>query len=180
MGRKSLLIALLFVLVVSTFGMPGFAQEGNDDVEWNNNPEIFQVNREPAHATLMPYDTVERALEGKRENSPFYQSLNGEWKFHWSENPASRPVDFYETDYDDSSWDTITVPSSWQLEGYDYPIYTNITYPWTGYEIRHRRKRQRFTIRSVPTAKPSPFPKTGTDVKCLFRSRGLNPLSICG
>lgn len=134
MGRKSLLIALLFVLVVSTFGMPGFAQEGNDDVEWNNNPEIFQVNREPAHATLMPYDTVERALEGKRENSPFYQSLNGEWKFHWSENPASRPVDFYETDYDDSSWDTITVPSSWQLEGYDYPIYTNITYPWTGYE----------------------------------------------
>src|SRR5690625_4719238 len=98
--------------------------------EWNNNPEIFQLNRSDAHATLMPYSTLEEALRGKRDDSPFYQSLNGEWKFAFVETPDKRITNFYEKDYDHSDWDEIKVPAHWQLEGYDYPQYTNVRYPW--------------------------------------------------
>lgn len=100
--------------------------------EWNGAPEVFDIGSEPAHAPLMPYDTVKRAVAADRTDSPFRQSLDGDWKFQWFENPDSRQEDFYETDLDDAGWDTIPVPSSWQTEGYDFPIYTNITYPFTG------------------------------------------------
>ncbi|MFV9511249.1 glycoside hydrolase family 2 TIM barrel-domain containing protein [Tepidibacillus sp. LV47] len=102
--------------------------------EWNNNPEIFQINRMEPHATLMPYHTLEEALEGNRYESKFYLSLNGKWKFYFSENPEQRIKNFYEKDYDYSDWDEIKVPSHWQLQGYDYPQYTNVTYPWVGKE----------------------------------------------
>ncbi|MFC4323025.1 glycoside hydrolase family 2 TIM barrel-domain containing protein [Litchfieldia salsa] len=102
--------------------------------EWNNNPEIFQLNRLDAHATLMPYKTVEEALKGDRTLSDFYQSLNGKWKFAFYENPDMRNREFFKQDYDFSEWDEIKVPSHWQLQGYDYPQYTNVRYPWEGNE----------------------------------------------
>jgi beta-galactosidase len=98
--------------------------------EWNNNPEIFQLNRMEAHATLMPYNTVEEALTGKRYASGYCKMLNGNWKFSFAENPEKRIKDFYKTDFDCSGWNEIKVPAHWQLEGYDYPQYTNIRYPW--------------------------------------------------
>ena len=103
--------------------------------EWQD-PAVSGRNREPAHATMLPYATVEQALEGTREASPFYRSLNsgapggGRWKFHYVAKPADRPRDFHRTDFDDRSWAEITVPSNWQLQGYDKPIYLNTRYPW--------------------------------------------------
>ncbi|MDF2675299.1 MAG: bgaM, partial [Clostridiales bacterium] len=100
----------------------------------NNNPEIYEVNRMEAHATLMPFDTIEDAKEGNRELSKYFKSLNGQWKFRFSENASCRESDFYEENYDCEEWDMINVPGHWQLQGYDYPQYTNITYPWQGKE----------------------------------------------
>ncbi|MCU9612625.1 DUF4981 domain-containing protein [Caldibacillus lycopersici] len=98
--------------------------------EWNNNPDIFQLNRLEAHATLMPYSTLEEALTGDRSSSTYTQSLNGKWKFAFSENPDGRLINFFATDFSCESWDEITVPGHWQLQGYDYPQYTNVQYPW--------------------------------------------------
>lgn len=102
--------------------------------EWNNNPEIFALNRMGAHASLMPYDTFEEALKCDTESSKYFMSLNGEWKFSFAENANKRIKNFYKIDYDCSNWDNIKVPSHWQLQGYDYPQYTNSTYPWEGHE----------------------------------------------
>ncbi|NRF89463.1 DUF4981 domain-containing protein [Paenibacillus frigoriresistens] len=102
--------------------------------EWNNNPQIFQLNRMEAHATMMPFKSEEEALAGIREASDSYQSLNGTWKFHFAENAQGRPQEFYKNDYDCSSWADIAVPSHWQLQGFDFPQYTNIIYPWVGHE----------------------------------------------
>lgn len=102
--------------------------------EWNNNPHIFQRNRMDAHATLMPYKTVEEALTGDRTASDFYRSLNGYWKFSFAENAEKRNQSFYQKDFNDHDWDEIKVPAHWQLQGYDYPHYTNIRYPWEGRE----------------------------------------------
>jgi beta-galactosidase len=98
--------------------------------EWNNNPETFQVNRLPAHANMVAFPTIEEALSNEFTSSPWYQTLNGSWKFSFAETPEQRITSFYETSYDASKWDDIAVPSNWQLQGYDYPHYTNMTYPW--------------------------------------------------
>jgi len=97
--------------------------------DWEN-PEMIAQNKERAHCTFVPYQDVATALAGVRETSPFYKSLNSTWKFNWSVKPSVRPMDFYRVDYDDSRWDEIPVPSSWQVQGHGIPIYTNITYPF--------------------------------------------------
>jgi beta-galactosidase len=90
------------------------------------------VGTEPPHTTLTPYADVRQALAGDRTRSPYRMSLDGKWKFAYVDRPDDRDTDFYRTDVDDSSWDTIPVPSVWQMHGYDFPIYVNITYPWWG------------------------------------------------
>ncbi len=102
------------------------AQSLND---WEN-PEIISLNKQPAHATLMPYPSVELAKQFDPGKSVFFKSLNGEWKFKWSENTDSRPLNFYTQGFDASDWDDIEVPSNWQLKGYGIPIYTNIKHPF--------------------------------------------------
>lgn len=108
--------------------------EAQPNNEWNSKPDVFQVNRLPAHATLMPYDNVASALNGVRTESPYYLSLNGTWKFHIAPNPSKRDTSFYKDTADVSSFGNIQVPGNWETQGYDHPIYTNVTYPWTGYE----------------------------------------------
>jgi beta-galactosidase len=111
-----------------------YTPPANGYPEWNNNPEIFELNRMKAHATLMSYRTVEEALAGDRYAADSCLLLNGEWKFRFAERPEEKHPDFYKTDCDVSAWSRIPVPSHWQLQGYDYPQYTNVRYPWHGKE----------------------------------------------
>ena len=92
------------------------------------NPECIGINKEPSHATLMPYGSLPQALAANRQASSFSQSLNGLWKFNWVDWPQKRPVDFYKPSYDVSSWKEIKVPSNFQVEGYGTPNYSNFTY----------------------------------------------------
>ena len=96
--------------------------------DWEN-PHVFGINKEPGRATFTPFPDESTAL-GEDHNSPWVQSLNGTWKFHWVKKPDLRPVDFYKPDFDVSAWKEIPVPSNWEMEGYGTPIYTNITYPF--------------------------------------------------
>ncbi|MBC7234787.1 MAG: DUF4981 domain-containing protein, partial [Chloroflexi bacterium] len=95
--------------------------------DWEN-PRIFQRNREPAHASVIPYDTLLGAKLGRREASGYFRLLNGDWQFHWAPNPDAAPEAFYRWDYDASDWATLPVPSNWQLHGYGVPMYTNVQY----------------------------------------------------
>ena len=105
-------------------------EETVDGVKDWENPRMFGRNKAPAHCTLMPYANVSQALAGERHKSPFYKSLNSNWKFHWVGNPGERPHDFYRLDYDVSDWAQIPVPSIWQLQGYGMPIYLTRNYPF--------------------------------------------------
>ncbi|SER51814.1 beta-galactosidase [Gracilibacillus ureilyticus] len=98
--------------------------------EWNNNPEIFQLNRMPQHAEAVPYESEKEALSNSKLQAARVMNLNGKWKFNFSSKPEDKNTDFYHEDYDVSEWDTISVPAHWQLEGYDYPQYSNVRYPW--------------------------------------------------
>ena len=98
---------------------------------------IFAENKERGVATYMPYENEQKMLADKAyyatpwttpENDR-YQSLNGEWKFNLVSEPSQRPLDFYKDSFDVSSWDNIPVPSNWEMQGYDKPIYANVAYP---------------------------------------------------
>jgi beta-galactosidase len=91
-------------------------------------PRNIGINKEPAHASLMPYANLQEALKANRHASSLCRSLNGLWKFNWVSWPQQRPVDFYKTSYDVSAWKDIKVPSNWQIEGYGTPYYSNFTY----------------------------------------------------
>jgi len=96
---------------------------------WEN-PAIFNINQERPHVPVVPFPDVASFLANDIKASPFYQSLNGQWKFHWVEKPADRPVDFHQPDFDTSNWAEMEVPAHWELNGYGYPIYVNDKYPF--------------------------------------------------
>ncbi len=97
--------------------------------EWDN-PAIVHVGTQKPHATMMAYPSSELARTADRAKSPWFELLNGTWKFHGSLRPSERPIDFYRTDYSDAAWGNMPVPASWQMHGFDVPIYTNIIYPF--------------------------------------------------
>lgn len=105
------------------------AQSATAIPDWEN-PAVTQINRLPAHSWSFPYPNETLAARKDRAGADNFRSLNGWWKFHWSENPASRPVEFYKPDFDISDWKEIPVPADWQMHGYGLPVYTNINYPF--------------------------------------------------
>ena len=92
------------------------------------NPELLGINKEPYHATLMPYANLQEALVAKRHASSLCRSLNGQWKFNWVPTPEQRPVDFYKPGFDVSDWKELPVPSNWEVHGYGTPFYRNLGY----------------------------------------------------
>jgi len=90
--------------------------------------QLLGINKEPAHATLMPYANIKEALSANRHASSLCKSLNGKWKFNWVPWPQQRPEYFYQPTFDVSAWKEITVPSNWQVQGYGTPFYRNMGY----------------------------------------------------
>lgn len=105
---------VLFIALVFNVG----AQTIND---WEN-PDVNGINKEQPHAYGF--------LAGEKANNPMVLSLNGLWKFKWSPDPQSRPVDFYTENSSAENWDNILVPGNWELQGFGTPIYVNIAYPF--------------------------------------------------
>lgn len=110
--------------------------KNKSDNDWENE-KIFAINKEDGHNTFYPYPSIAALKKDSvfskpwlQPNSEFYKSLNGNWSFNWVANPAERPKDFFQEEFDVSSWDTIPVPSNWEMHGYGTPIYTNFTYPF--------------------------------------------------
>ena len=93
------------------------------DPKWLTDPQVFQVNRLPAHASYMV-----RGADG----APLEQTLDGAWKFFYAQTPGASPQEFYREGYDVSGWDEIAVPGYIQLQGggkYGTPHYVNTQYP---------------------------------------------------
>lgn len=93
--------------------------------EWEN-PEVFAINKEDTRATSIPYPSTQLAMEDNYAASPYYQSLNGEWKFHWVPRVAEVPTGFHQENYDVSKWGTMPVPGNWEFNGFGIPMYINI------------------------------------------------------
>lgn len=134
---SALLLSALILPVAAEGGnlLKGYqyaAIEAPDGKEWES-PERLALNKEQPHAIFYSFSDVTTARKVLPENSAYWVSLNGDWKFNWASDPDKRPKDFYRTDYDVNGWDNIPVPSNWNIYGvqkdgtlkYGTPIYVN-------------------------------------------------------
>lgn len=118
---------------------PDIDEDRTFDVSFISDQTKLGDHKEDAHATFIPYATT-----ADMKADPFYStpwltpekamtiSLNGQWKFKYVAGSSYAPgsSEFYAADYDDSSWDEIKVPLSWEMAGYGKPVYTNVGYPF--------------------------------------------------
>ncbi len=91
-------------------------------------PTISGINRDAARVTAYSYVNITDALQNNREKSGRYISLNGDWDFSFALKPGDEPKDFYKNKV--SGWKKIPVPSNWEMQGYDKPIYKSAVYPF--------------------------------------------------
>lgn len=120
---KQLLIYSLFLL-----SMTGGTLSAQQNV-WEN-PAVVDENKEKPHASFMLFDNSTDVRTDDYSRSPYYQSLNGTWKFIYVDKYENRSRDFFRADLDDSNWSNLPVPSNWERKGFGIPIYTNIVYPY--------------------------------------------------
>lgn len=121
--KKEKKIGLLILFIFALIASPLFSKNHWED------ETIIGINKEDSRATFIPFSSTKEALSSNPKESSLYQSLNGSWKFNWVKEPSLRPKDFYKDEYDTSKWDTIKVPSIWQMKGYGIPVYSNWIYP---------------------------------------------------
>lgn len=104
------------------------APKGSDYYAQVTNPNLISINQEAPRATFIPFATDAQAIANVRSQSPYFLSLNGTWKFHYTEDPARRVDDFKNLAAKSASWNDIKVPGNWELQGHGIPIYTNVPY----------------------------------------------------
>jgi len=100
---------------------------GQNVPEWQD-PAIININKQAVRSTFIPYQDEESALSFDRTKSTYFQLLNGKWQFKLYDNPSQVPEDFYASTK--LQWDSIDVPSNWQLKGYGIPYYVNVQHPF--------------------------------------------------
>lgn len=119
------------------------SDHGSFSVSWISNQSKVSDHKEDAHATFIPYVSVEQMkADAKHYAEPWQQpdetkaeyiNLNGTWKFKYVAGTSSGPgsSEFQAKDYNDSGWDNIRVPLSWEMANYGKPVYTNVGYPFS-------------------------------------------------
>ena len=150
---KQLIISMLALMTIGQ----ATAQTTVTGKEWDD-PLKTSVNRETAHTTAIPMASDDDVVQNDMKRSPYYQSLDGVWKFYWVGLPTNAKDAWCAKDYDDASWTDIDVPSSWQVWGlrhnksWDKPLYCNTSYPFSYDESSY----------SVMADRPSWFTYTGS------------------
>ncbi|MCP9753485.1 glycoside hydrolase family 2 TIM barrel-domain containing protein [Ferruginibacter sp. HRS2-29] len=121
MKKYCLPFLLFFVANISVAQQPVNAWE---------DPTQLDERKEASRAGFMLYDNKAAAIKDDYSASTYYLSLNGIWKFNFSEDVKKRPRTFYQATFNDAGWNNIPVPSNWELKGFGIPIYTNLVYPF--------------------------------------------------
>ena len=96
---------------------------------WQN-PQSHSIQKIKSHATFYPFASTQAAKKSAREESSWYRSLNGTWKFQYVENPSDLSVDLTAGENDFKNWADIAVPGNWELQGFGSPIYINTNFPF--------------------------------------------------
>jgi len=126
--KRNLLFSLLYLLsaIAYTQEKPFLSNIYN----YLENTKVFELNQVEGHVPLVPYLTVDEALRNNRAKATSLLSLNGTWKFHFADTPEGTPDKFFAENYNDKKWDTIHVPSNWEMQGFGDPLFRNVSTPF--------------------------------------------------
>ena len=127
--------AYIISIVIALLGLCSQAQAADpqpkDPMAWNK-IEVFKINKEEPSAFFIAYPNFESAAKPISideiehiYDTDSYKLLNGEWKFLFLKSVSDVKDDYFSKNFDDSSWDDIDVPNSWQSKGYDVIFYNN-------------------------------------------------------
>ncbi|MEG1617795.1 MAG: glycoside hydrolase family 2 TIM barrel-domain containing protein [Bacteroidales bacterium] len=141
--------------VVNTATTQLSAPAGDEYYKQVTNPNLISINQEAPRASFIPYADDAQAIANRRSESPYFLSLNGTWKFHYTENPAQRIVDFKNLSAQSARWNDIKVPGNWEIQGNGIPIYTNIPYEFVSAQKPYMQAPN-------PPMVPAEFNPTGT------------------
>jgi beta-galactosidase len=92
--------------------------------------QVLSVNKQYPRTAFMSYGSEDSALSGKYENSRYYKSLNGVWKFYFTEDQRQLPDGITGAETDAAGWNDINVPGNWEMQGFGTAIYVNHPYEW--------------------------------------------------
>ena len=94
-------------------------------------PKIISINTQPYRAYYIPFSDVNTALFSySREESHRFALLNGDWDFKFFKDVYDVEEEFFAEDFDTSQYDTIDVPSVWNMRGFEENQYVNARYPF--------------------------------------------------
>ncbi len=117
-------------LMFSCACLAALSASAQKDKPWWLDPEVNEVNTMAPRAAFFAYETENLAKADQKARSERYLSLEGKWKFNFSNDHDKAPRDFYSLKYDDSQWTDFPVPGILELNGYGDAIYSNNGYPW--------------------------------------------------
>ena len=123
-------IVLIFILMLVAAILMMKKEKTHKMNDYWEDQTVFQINREEPRAHFFPFESEALALKNDKSLSNYFQSLNGEWKFHFAKDPSHKAVGFEELDHDVSSWENIQVPGHWEMQGWSVPIYLDEEYPF--------------------------------------------------
>jgi len=123
-------ILVLFCIVSLRIAAQKQQSQFNDIYHFIENVELFKLNQTEAHTRCFSYNSVKEALNYNKVNSPHAISLNGMWKFNFSNTPEDAPMEFFTHAYNDKKWSLINVPSNWEMQGFGDPLFRNEVHPF--------------------------------------------------
>ena len=127
---KNAIVLIFILMLVAAILMMKKEKKHEMNEHWENQT-VFQINREEPRAHFFPFESEALALKNDKSLSNYFQSLNGEWKFHFAKDPTQKAKGFEQVDYEISHWDNIKVPGHWEMQGWSVPIYLDEEYPFT-------------------------------------------------
>ena len=84
--------------------------------EWND-VEVFEQHKLYPRANVIPYANENAIEKNGYAESPYYISLNGEWRMTLKPSFGSRPTNIEQKDFSAEGWPVVTVPSAKWQEG---------------------------------------------------------------
>ncbi len=141
--KNSLLLVLLSCLCLTSALANDTA--GQPEKPYWQDIQVISVNKEAPRSSFMTYGDRATALTARYENSPYYQLLNGTWKFYFVDSYRQLPAGITDPSTDTSNWADITVPGNWEVQGFGTAIYTN-----HGYEFKPRNPQPPLLPEATP------------------------------
>ena len=163
--KQALLAACLICLA-----SPALASGGEDRKPYWQDIQTVSVNREEPRTDFMTFSNRTSALNDSYEESPYYHSLNGTWKFYFVDSYKQLPANITDPSVDASEWADIQVPGNWEVQGFGTAIYTN-----HGYEFKPRNPQPP----TLPEATPVGVYRRDIDIPAEWMERDIY-LQIAG